>query len=399
MSQRITLADILSRMNRWDEISTEEEQFQVRDLDEAIRKMRRKMPLPWTLQQTTLRVFDDVLIYPTPSDQDEMAFFDNDKKAFGSKPRLRRTTIKEFFEDIDNRNDLTEVWDNNERLLGVRYKTRDTSSVRLNNAEVASEWTASQDADSVALDKVNFKEGNGSIKVVVTNSSGTATIKNTITSQNDGNYKQKYQFKLVYLAAVPTSITLRYHVSASIYLETTGITTQFSGQALKANDWNLVAQDLNTATATGTVPASPTFTYEEIDLVGATTGTYWIDASYVRQWELLDYWYYSNLMIALVGETTANQQYFFNSSGVYSTDSQLVGDSEWADVIMFEALKKSAINAENNVLIEQFRQDRNDAISKIVKDYPSEVPVTISHSWRFRSNNGGYGRANNENYA
>jgi len=397
MSQRTTLADILSRMDRWDSIVGEEEQFKVRDLDSAIRKLRRRTVMAWMIQKSTLRVFKDVLEYPLASDHDELAFLDNsNKEKFASKPRFRFTTMKEFYEDPDYRNDLAEIWDNNERVLGVRYNPNNVSSVRLNNAETVGDWTLSGDAGTKALDSVIFKEGNGSIKVPITLSASTATVKNDLTSdQTDANYKQKYHFKWVYLDAVPTSISLRYHVSASVYLETTGITTQFAGQSLKADQWNLVAHDLNAATATGSLGATPTFTYEEIDLIGAATGTYFVDASYVRQWELLDYYYYSKFMIATVGETTGDQEYFFNSSGVYSTDSQLVGDSEWADAIMFEALLETAINTENGILINQFKGDRDNAMKELGLKYPNLVPIAVTKKWRFDTNPGHHGTGKN----
>lgn len=371
-------------MDRWDTIVQEEVQYKVRDLDESLRSLRRKGPMPWLLQKGSLKVFDGVLEYPTASDHDELAFYDNNSKAFGTKPRMRFTSIQEFYEDIDYRNDIAEIWDNNERYLGIRYRLRNGGSVLLNNAETASEYTGSDDAGTPALDSVIFKEGNGSMRVVITSSSGTATIKNTLTSnQTDGNYKRKYHFKWIYLDAVPTSIKMRYQVDDSNYLETTGITTQFSGQALKADAWNLVAHDLNAATAVGTIAATPTFTSEKIILVGASTGTYYVDASYVRQWELLDYWYYSNQSIALVGSTTGNQEYFFNSSGVYSTDSQLIGDSEWVDAIMYEALSLAASNKENSVLMKEFKDRRDECLARLALKYPDLVPVIVTHKWRF----------------
>lgn len=398
MPTRTNLSDILSRMDRWDSIVSQEEQYKVRDLDSAIRKLRRRTVLPWTLQKSTLRVFQDVLEYPMASDHDELAFMDNEKKSFAEKPRFRFTSIKEFYEDINYRNDLAEIWDGNDRFLGIRYRTKNASSVLLNNAETVGDWTASNDASSPTAETVVYKEGNGSIRFTNTSSAGTATMKGNLTSnQTDGNYKRKYHFMLVYLDAVPTSISLRYHIDSSNYLETTGITTQFSGQALKADDWNLVAHDLNSADAVGTISATPTFTYEEIDLVGAATGTYYIDASYVRQWELLDYWYYSKNLIALVGETTANQEYFYNSSGVYSTDSQLVGDSEWADAIMFEALLETAINLENGVLINQFKGDRDNAMRELDKKYPNLIPIITTSKWRLDTNPGHHG-FNQSNY-
>lgn len=389
MSQRTLLSSILDRMNRWDSIVQEEEQYKIRDLDEALRALRRSAPMPWVIQKGSLRVFEGVLEYPTATDHDELAFFDNNTQGFGSKPRFRFTSIQEFYEDLDYRNDIAEIWDGNDRFLGVRYDTKNASSVSLNNAETVGDWSVSGDATSVALDSVVFKEGNGSMRVAITSSAATATIKNTLTSnQTDSLYKRKYHFKKVYLDAVPTSIKMRYQVDDSNYLETTGITTQFSGQALKADAWNLIAHDLNTAVATGTVATTAVFTSEKIILLGAATGTYYFDASHVRQWELLDYWYYSKFSIALVGSTTGNQEYFFNSSGVYSTDSQLIGDSEWVDAVMYEALNLSATNKENNVISKEFKDKKVECLGRLALKYPDMVPIVITQRWVFNTEPG-----------
>ncbi|NCN07047.1 MAG: hypothetical protein GW946_04390, partial [Candidatus Pacebacteria bacterium] len=288
----------------------------------------------------SLKVFDGVLEYPVPNDYDELAYPDDPRNDsnYAARARFRFTSLQQFYENPDYRNDIAEIRDGNEVFLGVRYSPSGVASQILNNAEDEDDFTASADADSVAEDLVNYKEGNGSIQVAITNSADTATVKNTFDSFTDADYKKKYHFKWIYLDAVPTSVTLRFQVDDSDYLETTGITTQFSGQPFKADSWNLVAHDLNEATEVGTISTSSVWASEKIILIGAATGTYYIDASYLRQWTLLDLWYYSLYNVALVASTTADQEFFMNSSEVYSTDSKLIGDLEWADCVMYEAM-------------------------------------------------------------
>lgn len=370
-------------MDAWQSIEVIEQQYKIRALDSSIRRLRRRALFPSARRKTTLKVFDGVLEYPLASDHDELVFLDNQPEGYSGKARFLETDFKQLYENVSGRNQLTDqIWDNGTQLLGVRYKDIPSGSVLLNNAEVVSEWTASGTASSPTLDKVTFKEGDGSIKFTVT--AGTATMQNTLPNdQTDGDYKKKYHFKLIYLDAVPTSITMRYHVDAFNYLETTGITTQFAGQALKADDWNLIAQDLNAATATGTIATTPTFTFEEFDLVGAGAGTYFVDTSYVRQWELLDYWYYSKNYVATVGETTANQEYFYNSSEVALTDSQLVSETEWADVCMYDALYLLAADFENQRLQRVFERRRDEVWDDLMERYPMMIPHPITLKYRF----------------
>lgn len=376
------LSTILNRMDRYQAASIVENQYKVRDIDTAIRRIRRKMALPWTLKQTTLRVFEDVLIYPTETDHDELAFFDNDTYLYSKKPDMRATSIREFLTNPRfNQNDLAEIWDQGSRMIGIRYKTKNATNVLLNNAETASDWTASADASSPALDSVFYKEGNGSIRFTVTLSASSAIIAASNSSLSDTLYKKKYYFQWVYLPSAPTSINLRFGSSSANYF-TANVTTQFSGQAFKAGAWNLVAMDLNEASETGTV-VTTAFDYQALELIGAASGTYYVDAAYLREWELLDNWYYSKFLIATVGETVADQEYFYNSSEVYATDSQLVGDSEFVDMIFFLALKETMGDEENEVIMKMIKANGDEALADFMDEYPDEVPLVTTSRYDF----------------
>ena len=373
-------------MRRYQNANTVEEQDLVRDLDSGIRLIRLRTQLPWTLKKTSLKVFQDVLEYPVASDHDDMAYIDNDKKYYGQRARFFYTSLQQFYEDVANdRNQLAEIWDNNTQYIGCRYTPPNAVSVLVNNAETVADFSVSGDATAVVLDQVTYKEGNGSMKVTITASANTATVTNSSTSRNDDEtYKKKYYFRWIYLDTVPTSVTLRYGSSATAYFASAALTTQFSGQAMKADEWNLFAFDLNGATQTGTVDDTA-FDYEAVVFASAGTGTYYIDASYVKTWDLLDYWYYSLYHVATVSSTPPNQEYFFNSSEVYSTDSKLTGPSEWADVIMYQALLLTYIDEENKEVRDEIKQLRDVAWSALFAQYPSHKPTIITLRHRFET--------------
>jgi len=380
-----SLATILNRMNRWQIISTVEEQYLVRDLDEAIRNLRKEIVMPWCLKKTSLKIFQDVLEYPVASDHDELAFLDEtaDQSIYSRRPRFRFTSIKEFYENPDYRNDLAEIWDGASRYLGVRYNPSGQTNQLLNNAETEGDFTASGDASNIDYQTVVKKTGNGSIQFTVTSSTGTATVSNTFTAFTDSDYKSKYHFKWIYLDAVPTSIELRFQVNSTNYLKTTGITTQFDGSAFKADAWNLVAHDLNETTEVGTISTSSSWASEKIILTGATTGTYYLDQSNYRQWSLMDYWYYSNYYVATNGATTPDQEFFFSGDS-YSTDSSLVGDKEWVDVIMYDALLIAFADKEvKEELYNKILARRIKNWNTLIEKYPSEEPVVITKKYNF----------------
>jgi hypothetical protein len=384
MSIRYTsLAIVLSRMNRWTFSFQVNDATKTRDLDEGIRGIRRKMPLPWNMKRGSLRVFDSVDEYAPATDHDELAYLDVSRNiSFPQKAQFRYTSLKQFKEDQSNRNEIAEIFDGNQRILGVKYKGAGSGSQLLNSAENTDDWTASGQAASPTLEEVIYKEGNGSIRFTV-GSSGTATVKNTFTSFSDANYKKKYHFKWVYLDVVPTSITLRLHVDGSNYLKTESITTQFSGVPFRADAWNLVAHDLNAATAVGTIGSTPTFAYEEIDLVGASAGTYYLDASYLRAWELFDYWYYSIFSVmATSASTEADQEFLFDSNDTSSGNQLLVGDAEWIDVIMYDALLTEAVE-QGDKIKEDIAAKRNEAWKDLMKKYPSLEPVIVTNNYEF----------------
>jgi hypothetical protein len=369
----ITLQKLLNRMDRFQTAYTVEEQFKVRDLDEALRTIKREYKFPWTLKKTTLKIISNVREYSLPTDYQDFGYLDNTKENT-KRANFIWTSLQQFYEDMDSRNKLCELRGGETKILGVKYNNLDHSSL-LNNAEDDSDWTASDDASGIVEDTVTFKEGNGSIRFTITNSTGVATIVNTFNATSDSDYKKKYHRKWIYLSSVPTSIELRLRTDASNYLSTT-LTTQFDGSAFNANSWNLIAQNLDEATETGTFDSS-NIASEEIVINDADTGTYFIDASYLSGWDLLDFWYYSKYLVSSDG-VNGTQEYFMDSSESYEALYYLIGDDEFADVVMFEALKITMADKENQPLKDDLNNRSSIAFSSLFRKYPDMTPTIIT---------------------
>ena len=380
------LSTILNRMNRYQDVSTVEEQYKVRDIDEAIRSLRRTISPPWTLKQTTLKVFDDVLIYPVESDYRELALLDieldnGEAMPFYENARFVYTSLKQFYEDQNPRNKLCEIWDGSTKYIGVRFDRVGQTSSKVSGNTV-SDYTATDDASTPFEETVITRDNANSVGFTVTSSSGTATMTEAMSSFSDGDYKKKYYFRWVYLDAAPTSIELRIGNDTSNYLSSS-VTTQFSGQAFKADAWNLLAISLNDATETGTLD-STVFDYAAVILTGASSGTYYLNNAYLRGWTTMDYWYYSSYNIKTSSASLLDQNYFYDpTTEAYSTDDSLVGESEWIDVVTFDAILTTLADNRNKGVIDSITQKRREAWQNLVKRYPDMGNIITTQKYNF----------------
>jgi hypothetical protein len=344
--------------------------------------------LPWCLKKTTIRNFSGVLEYPTAADHLSLAFIENGEDSPNAKLLPYYTSIKEFYEDPNNNSQLAEIWDGGQNFLGIRNKQLNSSSQTIDTGETDSGYTLSGDASTKAVDNVFYSKGSGSLRVAIVSSTSTAMVEHTFSSITDVLYKRKYYFRLVYIPASITSFTLRFGVDSSNYLYST-VTTQFSGAPFKTGNWNLLAMDLNNPTGTtGTINSSSAFAYEALVLTGAASGDWYLDESSLEEWSLLDYWYYSMYNIKTLGNTTANQKFFMDSSGVYSTDSEIICQDEFADVVMYDALISTIADVENSKLYPFFQSKRDDAWDKLLESFPSLEPAITTYGWNFASQNG-----------
>lgn len=381
-----TLSNLINRMGNYSPVYTIEEARKVAALENAIRKVRRTFNPPWTLQKSTLKTFSDVFLYQTASDHAHLAYLDNQKtKDYPNKARFVYTSLQEFWEDPTNRNQMAEIWDNATKMLGVNNKDVELGSTTVADTQslTTPTWSSSGDAGTLVLDSVVFKSNpNYSVRVPITNSSGSATVSTTFTTITDANYKRKWFFVQVYLDAVPTSLTLRFGLSSTIYLSKV-ITTQFDGRAFKADDWNVLAFDLNEATVTGA--QSTSFAYQGVIFTGAATGTYYIDTSFLRGWQLLDYWYYSLNNVRL--SATSNQQYFTTASSPdYDTSNSLLGEDEWSDVIMYEACSLLLADSKEQTIKDDCEQRLIDAWANFFTIYPDLSPLITQTYYRMDTN-------------
>ncbi len=386
------LSFILDDMNVHHDFDIVEEQYKVRAIDKAIRLTRQGTNFPWNLKKSTLKVFSDVLEYPIATDHDELGYIDDQKKtSYADAARFFNTSLQQFYENVNSsRNLLADIWKDGTRFLGVDFKNIQIGMSQISSAEITSEYTASDDASDIELDTINNKKGNSCIQFTITDSSGTATIVDTTAQTSDSNYKKKYHFRWVYLPSVPTSIEMRLETDSSNYLSSGAITTQFAGNAFVANDWNLIAYDLNEATETGTFDEND-ISQERTIFTGATSGVYKLDQSSLRGWKLLDYWYYSLYNIVTSTASAPDKEYFIatsESATDIDTTDKLLGDSKWFDLVSLTAQRDLLGDIENPTLLSLVREQKGKAEKAFNSKFPTMTPKIITKRRRYDNDPG-----------
>ena len=385
------LSFLVDVMDQHQDFANIEEQYKVRAIDTALRGFRRSNNYPWNLKKGTLRVFAGISEYPITADHDELGYVDKQTiDNYGDTARFYNTTIKQFYEEVNSyRNLMADIWKDGTRFIGLKLKDEDMISTQLSDAETIGDYTASDDASDIVLDKVVYKEGNGSIKFTVDNSAEVATIENTINTTSDSDYKTKYHFRWIYLSSVPDYIEMRLQTDSANYLKT-NITTQFAGNVFVADDWNLIAYDLNTATEEGTFDEN-SITGEKVILSGAESGEYRLDRSYLKQWKLMDKWYYSKYNVISDDSSTPDREYFIpitGSSADINLLDELLGDSKWIDIIVGKAMRVLLADINNVTLLSWVNEFTNEAKREFGRDYPNMTPLITKLRRRFNNDPG-----------
>lgn len=386
----VPLSFLLDDLNVHQDFSNTGEDIKVRAIDASIRQIREGTNFPWNMKKSTLKVFADVLEYPIATDHDELAYIDKqDKDSYADTARFFNTSLQQFYEDVNStRNLMADIWKDGTRFIGLKYKEIEIGKSQVSSAEITDEYTASGDASNITLDTINNKVGNSCIQFTITNSTGTATIVDTTALTSDANYKKKYHFRWVYLDAVPTSIEMRLRTDSSNYLSSGALTTQFAGNTLVADDWNLIAYDLNTATEVGTFDEN-NITDEEVIFTGASTGTYKLDSSSLRGWKLMDYWYYSIFNIVTSSSSVADKEFFIDptedSTDIDTTD-KLLGDHKWIDLVLSNAKRRLLGDIENANLLSLVREERSRATKAFKSKFPTMTKKIITQRRRYENN-------------
>lgn len=376
------LSTLLSRMDKSQTVSKIDTIFKVQELDEAIRTVRRVCKAPWSLISSSLKVFSGILTYNPGSDFDGLAFLDDSGKFKTSKPDFQYTSIKQFYEDPNNRNTLAEIWNDGEVSLGVNYKNAGLSQILVDDCSIIANYTPSGDFTSVEQETVETGNSELAVKATCVENTDVATITNNFTDFIDTEYKKKYLFTYVYFNSIPNSVDLVLKKDGANYLSK-NILTQFDGRIFKAGEWNILAFDLNNCVVEGATGGE--FTSLDITLNGVTSGTYYFGVTQLKEWLNLNYNYYSKNYVQEADGT--KKEYFLNSeTNEYDGTDVLIGEDIYSDVVLFEAMCSAINEQENKVIIEKYETKRQEAWSSFFEKHPELRPVISTNYYNYIDN-------------
>lgn len=279
----ITVASLSSKVKDYARNQNLTDARVIRAIDTAVKFVRSSIGLPGDEKEGTITFFEDQPTYSVASDFGEPISlrFQDDALNYGKTFRYR---IAEFlFGRVDATPPLDFLWGvyqatGNWTAYILGRNSRSKFVIDTFDSDDATNWVASNDAETITTDTVEKKQGSASLKFNVTTAASVnnrATLKRTFSSGTDlTSYKDIGSFLTwVYLANVTdlTSISLNWGSSDSNYYKVT-VTTQQDGSAF-ATGWQKLKFDWNGATVTGTpVDTAIDRYWLDLDYTGAYTG-------------------------------------------------------------------------------------------------------------------------------
>lgn len=310
------------------------------------------------------------------------------------------TTPRQFSTRLDP-NSFSIRWNNMVRTLRAQRLPAGNVAVmdEFDSLTGNGSWSAEVDASGLAVEPLNFVQGNGSLSFNLSGATGAGDLLNStaasldLSSYNYEDASMIYFFIPIGFSARFTSFALRRGNSASAYKEAT-VTTKADGTAF-SDGWNFLMFNWSTATTTGS-PTNTTNTYRRFGISYSTGAV--ITGCLIDNWtnafgQLYEMEYYSEYM-------------FRTAAGAWISRPTLDTDLVNVGPLSYEILKNEMMiditkiirtgNVRTQELAELYRTINGDPQSRWVKDpvfkglyndymnkFPSSAIVTSTQYYDF----------------
>jgi hypothetical protein len=368
----------------------------------AIRELKKGRTLPWQKMETDMDFYTDVFKYDLPSDFDSpikpnQPLLTSDDEG----PYLQYGREKDFYHN--NQVKLALAWERGNKYLLARIAG--TDDLLLDNFDdEATEYTIAGDGSGAVLDDINYREGSGSLRFSIADSTNQTTITRTKDEAVDVT---KYvncgkAFLHVYMPTVITSITLRYRSdklnsiwedadfdwdsdlgdevweeAQTGYFQISAVTTQANGDSFQVG-WNLIAFNLVDAVETGVANYDNVDYFQiMIDNTGVSDVNFRVDGLYFRlptNYRLP----YNSTDIVETSQNSATYQEEINAENNY-----LLWEDTWAELIQWKTVELAAMFKFRDVELAQYcRQLYQEDLINFNGRYPSNEARPTSQYYK-----------------
>lgn len=354
----------------------------------AIRKLLRDVDLRSTKRKTQISpgLFNDVFIYPWPTDAKRLGLIDVDPQV--NRPsdfEINLTTPEEFQRRKSLEKNLAAIRENDfikKLLLNALLTGDDSLSISTLDALTSGggTWGLFGDGTNLSADADNYVMGSGSVRYDISAVGGTtAGIQNSgLTSFDFSDYvdNNRSVFVFAYITS-PTNITnfkLRVGSGTGAYYEMTATTTH-EGLSFQTG-WNLLRFDFSGKTITGSPDSNAgsfVAVYMTKDPAKVSETAYRFDHIIMRGGIIHDLYYYSKYA-------------WQSAAGVYkentsTTTDVLVLDTDEYDLAVLAGKIEAAKERKDTLLLADYEAEYKQAIKDYQLINPSEAKLVtqITH--------------------
>lgn len=291
---------------------------------EAVRQVSMNVDIPESKKviPLTQAVYSGDYLYALPTDMDTVISLTPINGKFSSWDEfLNRDARSMGLDSLSSSNSFRTEYRQGTRLMRITGESARSTPITLHDCDSLTDngtVTASGDANSVAINTVNFMDGEGSIDFNITPNTNVSTIIfDGLTTKDISSITRDGSFSLMLyvpadLAGAITSVTLRVGNSLINFIQQTVVVNGFNGAFTQG--WNPLRFERRTMTTSGTVDETA-IDYMEVSITSTTASSITgvkIDHVIAEKGVAHGLSYYSNL-------------YYMDSTGVFIDTPNSVG--------------------------------------------------------------------------
>lgn len=291
---------------------------------EAVRQVSMNVDIPESKKviPLTQAVYSGDYLYALPTDMDTVISLTPINGKFSSWDEfLNRDARSMGLDSLSSSNSFRTEYRQGTRLMRITGESARSTPITLHDCDSLTDngtVTASGDANSVAINTVNFMDGEGSIDFNITPNTNVSTIIfDGLTTKDISSITRDGSFSLMLyvpadLAGAITSVTLRVGNSLINFIQQTVVVNGFNGAFTQG--WNPLRFERRTMATSGTVDETA-IDYMEVSITSTTASSITgvkIDHVIAEKGVAHGLSYYSNL-------------YYMDSTGVFIDTPNSVG--------------------------------------------------------------------------